>query len=153
LVGHNERCGCGPPSPARHGDVLAGHDGAECHAARAAVLAVWLDDTLHFAASAASRKARNLAARPACTLGVEGEGVDFVFEGTAAIVRDADTLHRVAAAYARTYEWHVEIRGGAFVADGAPTAGAPPFDVYAISLKQVFGFGHSESFSPTRWRF
>jgi hypothetical protein len=47
----------------------------------------------------------------------------------------------------------VRIQDGAFDADyGAPTAGPPPFDVYALNPTRVFGFGTDETWSPTRWR-
>jgi hypothetical protein len=52
--------------------------------------------------------------------------LDLVVEGEAAKVSDMVTLHRVAEAYASKYGWSVTVRGGAFYADGAPTAGPPP---------------------------
>ena len=54
---------------------------------------------------------------------------------------------------------HVTVRDGAFHdgafhdAEGAPTAGPPPYDVYEVIPTTAFGFGTDESFSPTRWRF
>ena len=76
-----------------------------------------------------------------------------VVEGEAATVRDEAKLQRVADVYATKYEWHVTVRDGAFDADGAPTAGPPPYDVYAVSPTMIFGFGEDESFNATRWRF
>jgi hypothetical protein len=38
-------------------------------------------------------------------------------------------------------------------ADGAPTAGPPPYQVYEVTPTTAFAFGKDESFSPTRWRF
>jgi hypothetical protein len=60
------------------------------------------------------------------------EDAHLVVEGTASIVRDE----------------------GAFSADyGAPTAGPPPYEVYALQPVTVYGFGTDETWSPTRWRF
>ncbi|NDJ84523.1 MAG: PIG-L family deacetylase [Chloroflexi bacterium] len=35
----------------------------------------------------------------------------------------------------------------------APTAGPPPYAVYAVTPTVAFGFGTDKTFSPTRWRF
>jgi hypothetical protein len=75
-----------------------------------------------------------------------------VVEGVAAIVRDEARLRGVAEAFAAN-GWPVEIRDGVFWADGARTAGPPPYDVYDLTLTTAFGFGLDESVAPTRWRF
>jgi hypothetical protein len=118
------------------------------------ILALWLDQTLYFVANAASRKARNLALDARCAVTLAVDDAHLVVEGTAAIVRGDTVLQRVAHAYAAKYEWQVRIQAGAFDADhGAPTAGPPPYDVYALTPTRVFGFGTDERWSPTRWRF
>jgi uncharacterized pyridoxamine 5'-phosphate oxidase family protein len=118
------------------------------------VLAIWVDGELHFCASEITSKAKNLALNPHCVLTVEQEPIDLVVEGIAAKVRDADSLQRVADAYASIYSWHVSVRDGAFHdVEGAPTAGPPPYDVYEVTPATAFGFGTDESFSPTRWHF
>jgi hypothetical protein len=68
-------------------------------------------------------------------------------------VRDDETLQRVAHAYAEKYGWHVTIRDGAFYADGAPTAGPPPYEVYEVRPQRAFSFGLQESFHATRYHF
>ncbi|MGH2534640.1 MAG: pyridoxamine 5'-phosphate oxidase family protein [Thermomicrobiales bacterium] len=117
------------------------------------ILAIWLDGALYFVANAASRKARNLARDPRCVITATSHDSDLVVDGEAAIVRDEATPRRVADRYAAKYDWHVAVRDGAFFADGAPTAGPPPYDVYEVTLTTVFAFGKDESFRPTRWRF
>ena len=117
------------------------------------VLAVWLDGALYFSTSPASRKGKNLARDARCVIAAEGDALHLVVEGEAAKVSDDTTLRRVAEAYASKYGWQVAVRDGAFHADGAPTAGPPPYDVYAVTPTTAFGFGTDESFSPTRWRF
>ncbi len=73
-------------------------------------------------------------------------------ETEAAQVRDKAKLQRVAAVYAAKYEWQVTVCDGVFDADyGAPTAGPPPYEVYAATPTPAFGM--DETFSPTRWRF
>ena len=80
------------------------------------LLAVWVDGTLHFAASDVTRKAKSLAADPRCSVGAEAEGVDVVVEGEAVKVRDEAVLRRAADAYARRYEWDVTVPGHVSVA-------------------------------------
>lgn len=118
------------------------------------VLAVWADGGVYFCAGESTRKAKNLALEGRCALTVESEPLDLVVEGTAAKVRDADELRRVADAYASEYDWRVTVRDGAFHdTEGAPTAGPPPYDVYEVIPTTAFGFGTDESFVPTRWSF
>ena len=116
------------------------------------VFAVWLDGALYFVANAASRKARNLARDPHCIVTVERHPHHLVVEGTAAVVRDEAVLRRVAAAFG-SGGWLVEIRDGAFEAEGAPTAGSSPYDVYEVVPTAAFGFGADDTVVPTRWRF
>jgi Pyridoxamine 5'-phosphate oxidase len=117
------------------------------------VLAVWLDEALHFVASPTSRKAGNLAADPHCVLTTGVPGIDLVVEGTVTQIRDEPTLHRVAQAYATKYRWPVEVRDGAFHGEGAPTAGPPPYEIYRVRATTVFGFPTEETTRPATWRF
>lgn len=80
-------------------------------------------------------------------------GLDLVIEGEATKVQNDTRLQHVAAVYASKYDWHVEVRDGVFHAEGAPTAGPPPFDVYQITATKAFGFPTGGSLTPTRWRF
>ena len=105
------------------------------------LLGVWVGGALHFVASRTSRKARNLAR-------------DLVVEGEATKVSGEVRLHRVAEAYMSKYGWPVTVRECAFYADGAPTAGPPPYAVYEVIPQTAFGFPTEEGmFRPTRWRF
>lgn len=117
------------------------------------LLAIWMDDALYFAASPNSRKGRNLADDPHCTIATREHGVDLVIEGEAVRVTDEARLHRLADAYADKYGWQVEVRDGALYGDGAPTAGPPPYAVYALTPATAFGFPAGQQFPPTRWRF
>jgi PPOX class probable F420-dependent enzyme len=117
------------------------------------VLAVWTDETLYVCAGEATRKARNLARDPRCVVTTGTADMDLVVEGAAERTSDERELHRVATAYADKYEWPVAVHDGAFYAEGAPTAGPPPYQVYAIRPTAVFGFGTDGVMPSTRWRF
>jgi nitroimidazol reductase NimA-like FMN-containing flavoprotein (pyridoxamine 5'-phosphate oxidase superfamily) len=116
------------------------------------LLTVWVDGTLHFCASPASRKAKNLAHHSRCVITTASEGAHLVVEGEATKVRDEARLERVAEVYTSKYGWQPTVRDGAFYADGAPTAGSPPYELYEVTPTKAFGFGE-ETFRPTRWRF
>ena len=117
------------------------------------VLAVWVDGALHFVVSPTSRKAKNLARDAHCVIATRREALDLVVEGTVAKVSQEARLHRVAEVYMTKYGWPVTVRDGAFYADGAPSAGPPPYEVYEVAPTMAFGFPTDETFSPTRWRF
>jgi Pyridoxamine 5'-phosphate oxidase len=118
------------------------------------ILAVWVDGALHFASGATTAKTRILTSNPKVAVMVARAGLDLVVEREAAKVDDEARLRRVAAAYQAKYDWQVTVRDGAFHdAEGAPTAGPPPYEVYEVRAAQVFGFPADGGHSPTRWRF
>lgn len=117
------------------------------------VLALWLDGALYFSAGPTTHKATNLARKPHCVVTTDSHDLHLVVEGKAVKVGDEAKLRRVADAYASKYDWHVAVRDGTFYADGAPTAGPPPYEVYEVTPTRAFGFGADESLSPTRYRF
>lgn len=117
------------------------------------LLVVWAEGALHFSASPDTRKAGNLMDNAQCVITTSSDPLDLVIEGRATKVTDDTRLHGVAEAYASRYGWHVEVREGAFHAEGAPTAGPPPYEVYEVTPTVAFGFPWDDSFTPTRWRF
>jgi hypothetical protein len=119
----------------------------------AGVGAIWADDTLWFVTGPRTRKARNLAANPACTISARLPGIDLVLEGSAERVTDAGTLERIAAVY-REVGWPAEVEGDDFTAPySAPSAGPPPWNLYRFRLDTAFGVAGEEPFGATRWRF
>ena len=68
-------------------------------------------------------------------------------------LRDAVRLERVAGAYRSKYGWEPAPRDGAFYGEGAPTAGPPLLDVYAVAPQVAFGFGTGASLNAMRWSF
>src|SRR5215210_4217575 len=96
----------------------------------AGVGAAWLDGDLYFTSNFASRKARNLAANPACTIAVKLTGLDLTLAGTAVRVTDAATLEQCAK-IARDGGWPAEVAGDAITAPfSAPSAGPPPWHLF-----------------------
>jgi hypothetical protein len=119
----------------------------------AGIGALWLGGELFFTSGPGTRKSRNLAANPACTLSMHLEGIDLVFEGEAARVTDRETLERVAAKY-RDDGWPAEVEDDAFTAPySAPSAGPPPWHLYRLTFDTVFGVAGAEPYGATRWRF
>jgi hypothetical protein len=119
----------------------------------AGIGALWDGGELYFTCGPGTRKARNLAANPACTISVSLEGIDLVLEGEAAKVTDRATLERVAGRY-REVGWPAQVEGEAFTAPfSAPSAGPPPWELYRFRLRTAFGVANAEPYGATRWRF
>jgi Pyridoxamine 5'-phosphate oxidase len=111
------------------------------------------DGELYFTSGPAARKARNLAANPACTLSLRLEGIDLVLEGDAVRVTDPETLAKVTAAY-RDGGWPAEPDGDAVTAPfSAQSAGPPPWHLYRLRLRTAFGVGLRAPHGASRWRF
>jgi hypothetical protein len=119
----------------------------------AGVGAAWYEGDVYFQCGPATRKARNVAANPACTISGNLPGIDLVFEGEARRVADAQTLEAIAAIF-RESGWPVQVDGDAFTAPfSAPSAGPPPWHLYRIALHTVIGVATAEPWGATRWRF
>lgn len=119
----------------------------------AGVGALWHEDAVYFTSGPDSRKARNLAANPGCTISVKLRGIDVVLEGRASRISDGPTLHAIATRY-RDGGWPVEVDGDAFTAPySAPSAGPPPWHLYRVEIQTGFGVATEEPHGATRWRF
>ena len=115
--------------------------------------AVWHDDALWLVSGPGTRKSRNLAANPACTVSTSLPGIDLVLEGEAHRTTDPATLEAVAAIYRGT-GWPAEVDGDALTAPySAPSAGPPPWHLYRITFHTVFGVASAAPYGATRWRF
>jgi hypothetical protein len=130
------------------------------------VLGLWLHDAFYFLTGEMTRRGRHLAANPQCVMTVSSQtlpALDLIVEGDCHQVRDAATLRRVVDAYGETMQWPLEVRDGAVSGPSAPTAGPPPYGVFALTPRTVIGVpgiagteqgvGKAGSFHPTRWRF
>jgi hypothetical protein len=139
-----------PPEPGTYFLGTIGPDGRP-HAA--GVGAVWSDGDFYIVSGPKSRKSRDLAANPACTLAVSLRGMDLTFEGDATRVVDAPTLERIAALY-RSVGWPATVEGDAFTAPySAPSAGPPPWYLYRLTYHTVVSVATAEPNGATRWRF
>jgi len=119
----------------------------------AGVGALYMDGDMYFTSGPGARKARNLAANPACTISAHLDGIDLVLEGEAARVTDTPTLERAAARY-RKGGWPCAVEGDALTAPfSAPSAGPAPWHLYRLTFHTVFGVAGAEPYGATRWRF
>jgi PPOX class probable F420-dependent enzyme len=108
------------------------------------VWGMWDDAVLWLSSSAGSRKARNLAADPRCTVATEDAADPVVIEGTAQIVTDPPLLQRVTDLMNAKY-------GTGYKVDFLdPSQNA----TVRIRPRRVFGLRGSDfTGSPTRWIF
>jgi Pyridoxamine 5'-phosphate oxidase len=119
----------------------------------AGVGALWLDGDLYFTSGPGTRKARDLAANPVCTISAKLAAIDLVLEGEATRVTDRPTLEEAARRF-REGGWPAEVEGDAFTAPfSAPSAGPPPWQLYRFTFHTAFGVATAEPYGATRWRF
>ncbi len=119
----------------------------------AAIGAMWLNGNIYFTSGPDTRKSRNLAANPACTISAKLENIDMVFEGKAVRVIDPILLEQVAAACRET-GWPVVVKDQAFSGPfSAPSAGPPPWHLYQFIFYQAVGNATAEPHGATLWKF
>jgi PPOX class probable F420-dependent enzyme len=140
--------------PNRHTCWLAtiNHDGSP-HVT--GIGALWVDDAFWFETGDGTRKAKNLARDPRCTVSVAAEEFDLVVEGTAAKVTDRPTVAAMAERWAAEgWPCRVDDTGAALTAEfSAPSAGPPPWFVYRVSPHAATALQTVEPGGATRWRF
>jgi hypothetical protein len=119
----------------------------------AGVGAKWVEGRLYFTSGPGTRKSRNLAENPRCVVSMSFPDLDLVIEGTAARVTDEASLARLAERYS-SQGWPAAVSGDAFTAPySAPSAGPPPWYLYAVVPVTAFGVATAEPYGATRWRF
>lgn len=118
------------------------------------LVAVWLDDAIHFATGDGEQKAVNLGTNQnvVLTTGCNNwqHGVDVVVEGEAVQVTDESVLKRLAEAWAEKWDgrWHYEVHERRFRRDGGSNA----IVVFSVKPAKVFAFAKG-TFGQTRFRF
>jgi Pyridoxamine 5'-phosphate oxidase len=120
-----------------------------------AVGALWLDGTFWFQTGAGTRKSRNVARDPRCSIAVSIRDADVVFDGDAARVTDPTSVARVAKAWADS-GWPAEPdqNGSGITAPfNAPSQGPPPWNVYRIEPRTATVVLSAEPGGLTRFRF
>jgi hypothetical protein len=117
--------------------------------------ALWLDGSFWFETGEHTRKARNVARDPRCTLSVAADAFDLVVEGDAHRVTDPEIVADLAARWvAAGWPARVDETGIALTADfSAPSAGPPPWWVYRLTLRTATALGTVDPGGATRWRF
>jgi hypothetical protein len=117
--------------------------------------AQWEDGTWWFETSESSRKGRNIARDPRCTLSVAVHEFDLVVDGVAKKITDPATVAKMAEVWAAGgWPCRVDESGTALTADfSAPSAGAPPWHVYRITPKRATALGTVMPGGATRWTF
>lgn len=117
--------------------------------------AVWHDGAFWFETGERTRKGRNLARDPRCTLSVATHGFDLVVEGRAEQVTDPGRVAELAAIWAEGgWPARVDRSGTALTAEfSAPSAGPPPWRVYRITAEAATALQTVEPGGATRWTF
>jgi Pyridoxamine 5'-phosphate oxidase len=116
--------------------------------------ALWHEGSFWFATGRGTRKARNLARDPRCTLSVATHDFDLVVEGQAHEVTDPTIVAEMAARWAAEgWPCRVDDTGHALTAEfSAPSAGPPPWFVYQLTPRAATALGTVEPGGATRWR-
>src|ERR1700736_6734288 len=117
--------------------------------------ALWVEGTFWFETGDGTRKAKNLARDPRCTLSVSTDDFDLVVEGEARKVTDPPTVAAMAARWAAGgWPARVDSTGRALTAEfSAPSAGPPPWFVYRVTPVAATALGTVEPGGATRWHF
>src|SRR5690349_18223839 len=120
-----------------------------------AVGALWADGAFWFQTGAGTRKGRNVARDPRCSIAVSVRDADVVIEGDAARVTEPSALARIAKAWA-DQGWPAEPDGsgpGITAPFNAPAQGPPPWNVYRIGPRSAVVTLAAEPGGLTRFRF
>jgi PPOX class probable F420-dependent enzyme len=117
--------------------------------------ALWSDGGFWFETGRQTRKGRNLARDPRCTLSVAAREFDLVVDGEASLVADPATVARMAGRWAAEgWPARVDDTGLALTAEfSAPSAGPPPWHVYRLTPRTATALGTVDPGGATRWRF
>jgi hypothetical protein len=119
-----------------------------------AVGALWLDGTFWFQ-TGATRKGRNVARDPRCSLAVSIRDADVVVEGDAVRVTEPEALARAAKGWAE-HGWPAEpdeSGTGITAPFNAPGQGPPPWTLYRIAPRSATVVWATEPGGLTRFRF
>lgn len=120
-----------------------------------AVGALWLDGTFWFQTGTGTRKRRNVARDPRCSVAVSIRDADVVVEGEAVQVTDAAALARIAKGWAdQGWPATPDPSGSGITAPfNPPSQGPPPWNVYRIEPRSATVALSAEPGGLTRFRF
>jgi Pyridoxamine 5'-phosphate oxidase len=115
--------------------------------------AFWDDGRYYFCGGAGSRKIRNVENEPRCSFAVSLDGFDVSLEGRAERVTSGERLEQLAKLFAKG-GWAPTVADGGFTHEfSAPSAGPPPWFVYAFTPEVVYAVMTKEPGGATRWTF
>jgi hypothetical protein len=120
-----------------------------------AVGALWVDGTYWFQTGAGTRKGRNVARDPRCSLAQSVSGADVVLEGDAVHVTEPAEVAHIAKAWSE-HGWPAEPdEGGSGITApyNAPSLGPAPWNVYRIEPRTATVVSTAEPGGLTRFRF
>jgi hypothetical protein len=110
---------------------------------------------MYFTTGQGTRKEKNVASNPHCSISISTTGFELIVEGEASKTTDPAKLERLAAHY-RANGWPATAGDGALDAPfSAPTTGPAPYNVYEVIPTTVFALGNDEATVSqcTRYRF
>jgi hypothetical protein len=118
--------------------------------------ALWHAGSVWFQTGDRTRKAKNLARDPRCTMSVATKGYDVMVAGHARRVTDRAVVAEIAALWADS-GWPAqpdESGTGITAPFNAPTLGPPPWHIYEVKPGTATAVGTAEDTpGSTRWRF
>ena len=115
--------------------------------------AIWDEGDIYVVSGPRTKKSRDLAANPRCSIAVSLKGIDITMDGEAKRVPDKATLERIAAHY-RGVGWPTTVEKDALTAPyNAPSAGRPPYYLYRFVFDTVVAVASEAPNGATRWRF
>lgn len=117
--------------------------------------ALWVDGSWWFQTGERTRKARNIARDPRCSMSVSTQGGDLVVEGDAHRVTDPATIATLVERWnAHGWPCSVDESGTGLTAPfNAPGLGPAPWFVYRVTARSAVALWNSEPGGATRWRF
>jgi len=115
--------------------------------------ALWAHGSFWLETGRGTRKGRNLARDPRCSLAVSTDLFDLTVEGRAELVLDPSSVADLASRWAADgWPCRVDASGTALTAEfSAQSAGPPPWHVYRISVSSATCLQIPEPYGATRW--
>ena len=116
---------------------------------------LWHRNTFWFETGERTRKGRNLARDPRCTLSLATDELDLVVRGRATVVEDPAVVAELAALWADDgWPCRVDESGVRLTAEfSAPSAGPPPWAVYEVTIEEATVLAVTGDGGATRFRF
>ena len=115
--------------------------------------ALWADDTFWFETGERTRKGKNLARDPRCSLSLATHEFDLVVEGTAEQITDPPTVASMAQRWSdQGGPARVDESGVALTAEfSAPSVGPPPWVIYRVTIDRATAIRTVEPGGATQW--